>query len=445
MSEPAPPKKAPPFPAPWWEVGSWAMFDFANSSFTTIIVTVIFGVYFTKVVCGGAANADFLWSLGALVSQSVVLLTAPVLGAIADFSARKKRLLTVSWLVCCVMTSMLWLVTPGAVALGLAIFVVANIAYSAGENIAASFLPELVPPRLMGRVSGFGWAWGYIGGMAALLLCYPLFAGRIDAEHADDIRLTTVVTGAFFFLAGLPTILFLRERAQGHALPPGSSYASVGFRRVRETLGHVRQFRELAKFLVVFTTYNFGVAIVVYFAAIFADKQIGMTAGELAIFFILLQVTSTIGALAFGFLQDRIGARRSIQLTLVIWLMVTAGCYVVTDKGQFFIVGNLAGLAIGSSQSAARALTGVLSPRARSGEFFGFWGLGWKLSSAFGPLVFGAVSWAAGGDQRTAILVTGAFFLAGLVGMFFVDEVAGRAAAEAADAEAAAADARSPA
>jgi UMF1 family MFS transporter len=328
---------------------------------------------------------------------------------------------------------LLWLAGPGAIAPALALFVAANIAYSVGENLIASFLPEIARPEDMGKVSGFGWAWGYLGGLVSLGLCFPLVAPGFTVGNAANLRLTNVVTGAFFLLAGLPTILFLRERARPRPLPGGRGYIGHGFAEVLQSLRHVGHFRELAKFLVVFLLFNCGIVIVVSFASIFAERTLGFGPLELVAFFLVVQVSAALGAFVFGFVQDKLGARRTIVLTLSIWLLVTLGCYFIESKALFYIVGNVAGLAIGSSQSASRAPVGVLAPPSRSAEFFGFWGLFWKLSSAIGPLFFGLASWASG-SQRVAILVTGAFFLLGIAGMLFVDEPAGRRAAEAYDA-----------
>lgn len=429
MTEPAPVvKPALPFPAPRWEVFSWCMFDFANSSFTTVVVSVVFSIYFTKLVCGGGDDANFRWNLGMAISQTVVLLTAPLLGAIADYSGRKKRFLGASWIACCLFTAGLWFVEPGAAVLGLLIFIPANIAFSIGENLTASFLPELAKPESMGKVSGFGWAWGYVGGLACLFLCWAQISKGYKLENVEGLRATSLIVAGFFLVAGLPTMLFLRERARPQPLPPGKGYLSVGFGQVWRTLRSVRQFKVLAFFLVVFFVYNCGIVIVVGNAGIFAEKEMAFSGTEIALLFILLQVTSALGAFGFGFVQDRYGARKTIQIALVLWFFVVLGCCLVREKSHFWILGNIAGLAIGSSQSAARALVGVFSPRQWSAEFFGFWGLCGKLSAVIGPFIFGLAD-KLSGSMRTAIGITTAFFVLGILGMLFVNEKAGRQAA----------------
>ena len=410
------------------EIISWCFFDFANSSFTTIIITIVFSVYFVKVVAGGGREADRLWAIGNTISQFLVLLSAPLLGAIADYSAFKKRFLFTSYLTCIVFTALLTLVGPGQVWGALCIFIVANFAFSSGENFIASFLPEIARPQDMGKISGFGWSLGYLGGLTSLVFCLPFLKGGFGIENAQALRYTNLVVAAFFLVAGIPTFLWVRERKAAGTLPEGASYLEAGFSRIRDTFQQLRLFRELFKFLIIFGIYNCGVTTVVVFASIYAVQTIHLTPNELIWFFLITQISSSLGAFIFGLLQDKIGPKNTIYATLTIWLAVTVGAYLSTDRTTFFIVGNLAGLGLGSSQSAARALVGLFSPVEKAGEFFGFWGLFWKLSTAIGPLVFGLLS-SGTGDQRIAILATGAFFLIGFVGLSFINEQKGRMAA----------------
>lgn len=412
------------------EILSWCFFDFANSSFTTIIVTIVFSVYFVKIAAGGAGAGDRLWGMANAISQTLVLLTAPLIGAIADYSAKKKRFLFMSYLTCVVFTAMLALVGPGEVALAMGLFIIANFAYSTGENLVASFLPEIARPEDMGKISGMGWGLGYLGGLTCLLFCLPFLKDGFTFENAHGLRMTNVVVAVFFLIAGIPTFLWVRERKKASSLPEGKSYFSAGIERLKETFAQIQLFRELFKFLILFGIYNCGVTTVVYFASIYADRTIGLSAMELIWFFLITQISSSLGAVLFGFIQDRIGARNTIFITLSIWILVILGAYISTGRTTFFIVGNLAGLGLGSSQAAARAMVGLFSPVEKSGEFFGFWGLFWKLSTAIGPLVFGILS-SATGSQRMAVLVTGSFFVAGIIGLFFIDEKKGIAAARA--------------
>jgi UMF1 family MFS transporter len=410
------------------EILAWCFFDFANSSFTTLIITIAFSVYFTKIVAGGSGAGDRLWGTGNAISQTLVLLTAPLVGAIADYSSRKKQFLFLSYITCIIFTALLYFAVPGAVWFALMLFIFGNFAYSSGENLIASFLPEIAKPEDMGKISGMGWGLGYIGGLLCLLCCFPFLKGGFVLENAENLRRVNLIVALFFLLAGIPTFLWVKERKKQSTLPPGMNYLTAGFAQIRQTFIQIRQFRELFKFLIVFGIYNCGVTTVVYFASIYANETIGLTPLELIKFFIITQISSSLGALIFGFIQDKVGARNTIYMTLALWIAVVVGAYFSTSRNSFYIVGNLAGLGLGSSQSAARAMVGMFSPVQKSGEFFGFWGLFWKLSTAIGPFVFGHIS-SATGSQRTAIISTGLFFLSGIIGISFVNEKKGIEAA----------------
>ncbi len=410
------------------EIVAWAMFDFANSSYTTVIVSFVFSTVFTSVIAAGPA-ADLWWGRAILISNLVVLLLSPVAGAIADESGRKKSFLFTTYLCCVLGTAALWFVEPGAVGMAVLLFVLSNIAFSFGENFAGAFLPEISTSDNIGRISGFGWGLGYFGGLLSLACVYPLVAkGGITLENFGNLRLAWPVTGAFFLLAGLPTFLILRERAPRRS-EPFSYYLQNGFKRLAQTVRLAGEFRELIRFLCVFFVYSIGVTATIAFSGIYAITTFGFTPGELFLLGVALQIPAALGAVLFGFLQDRIGARKSLQIALLVWMGVTAGSALAPDKRGFWIAAMAAGLGIGSVQAASRALVGLFSPVDKSGEFFGLWGLAGKAAYALGPLLFGFIS-STVGSQRTAVWVNGIFFLLGFLGLFLVDERRGRAAAE---------------
>lgn len=409
------------------EIFGWAMFDFANSSYTTLIVTVAFSVYYTKLVVPGR-EADFLWGLGSLLSNLVAMLSGPVIGAMADDTGRKKVFLFLTYALCIGGTFGLYFVLPGQAALGLALFVISNAGYAMGENLCAAFLPELSTPANIGRVSGFGWGLGYLGGLACLLAAFPLLAGGFSLSNLENLRLTWVLTGAFFLVTAVPTFVFLHERAPRGPRRRLHEYVHVTFTRIAATARAVRHFSDLARFLVVFLIFISGLATMIAFSSIYASHTIGFSAKELILLFILLQISSAAGAFLFGLVQDRWGAKRTIKFMLVFWIVVCLAAFYVHSKGPFWAVALGAGLGIGSVQSASRSLVGLFSPLEKSGEFFGLWGLAGKGAFMIGPFLFGIVS-SGTGSQRIAILFTAMFFVVGLIGMNFVDEARGRAAA----------------
>jgi UMF1 family MFS transporter len=406
-ASPAPPAAAFP-PVKRSEIFGWCCFDFANSSFTTIIITVVYAVYFTQVVAAGDAHAAGWWGTALAVSQLGAILLGPLLGAIADATARKKAFLLVSALVCSLGTAALAFVGPGEIALALGLVIVANLAFSLSENLCSAFLPEISTPENAGRISAYGWSFGYCGGLLSLVLALVMLQG-LDWPATW----TFLMTGVFFFAASLPTQFLLRERARPRRLAPGESFAGLAFAQLGEMRRELPRHRTLAVFFGAMTLFLAGLSAVVAFAAVFATKALGMTQAEIIQLFIVLQIAGVAGALGFGTLQDKIGAKFALIGSLALWIVVCVWSWRCAGKTEFFLVGILAGAAMGSLQSAGRAVVATLTPPGRSGEFFGYWGFFGKLAGILGPLAFGWIATAT--DVRQAILLNAGFFLAGLL------------------------------
>jgi UMF1 family MFS transporter len=412
------------------EVWAWAGYDFANSGYTTVVITAIFNAYFVGVVAGKAAWATFAWTAALSVSYAAIVLTAPAVGAWADRHGAKKRVLAVTTIGCVVGTAALSLAGPGDLALAITALVISNFFFGTGENVVAAFLPELARGESLGKVSGWGWAFGYLGGLVSLAAC---FAWVVQAQAAGQtaaqfVPVTMLITAALFALSSLPTFFVLRERA----VPTGGAgrdAAGGTLARVLATVREARRFRDLARVLVCILCYQAGVQTVIAIAAIYAQEAMGFGTQQTLLLVIVVNVTASIGAFAFGYVQDRVGHVRAVGITLVAWCATTLVAWASTGPGLFWVAANLAGLCMGASQSAGRALVGYLSPEHRRAEFFGLWGLAVKLSSILGPMTYGAVSWASGGDHRIAMLVTGVFFVGGIVLLAGVDAARGRASA----------------
>ena len=388
------------------EIFGWCCYDFANSAFITVVITVVFGPFYTGVVAAGTPAANTLWSATLAVSQALVIVLGPVLGVMADVTATKKRyLLAMMWL-CVGATAALWFTGPGTLMLASALLVVAYAAFSFGENFCASFLSELSTPKNCGRISGYGWSFGYLGGLGALGLALWVI-------HAAPGRIQWVfVTVAIFMLiATIPVAVFLRERKEADTCV--RSWWSVAWSGLGRASHDLPQHRELLKFFFSFLLYMSGLGAVVAFAAIFSEQVLGFTTKENIALFASLQISSAVGALVCGYLQDRAGSVRVLAVALLLWCAVALGAYFCQDKTTFFFVGNLAGLAIGSSQAASRAAVTLLSPRERAGEFFGFWGVFGKLAAIIGPLTMGIMADLFG--LRPAVLGTLVFFAAGFL------------------------------
>ncbi|UCD70385.1 MAG: MFS transporter [Betaproteobacteria bacterium] len=391
------------------------MFDFANSGYTTVVVTAVFNVYFVGVVTQGEVWGTFAWTLALSVSYALIVLTAPLIGAYADVHAAKKKLLVVTTFGCIVATAALGLVGPGELALGVTLLIVSNFFFGTGENLIAAFLPEIARGKALGKVSGWGWGLGYIGGLLTLALClaYVTYAQGQSQGSEQFVPVTMLITAMVFLIAALPTFLWLRERARPQPLP-GGGYAGV-FARTWHTVQHAREYKDLMRFLVCILFYQAGVQSVITLAAIYAQEEMGFRTNDTIMLILVVNVTASLGALVFGHVQDRIGHKATITLTLLGWLMTIVVAWMARTPGVFWVAANLAGLSLGASQSAGRALVGYLSPARRRAEFFGLWGFAVKLSSIFGPLTYGAVSWITGGDHRQALLTVGIFFVIGLL------------------------------
>jgi MFS transporter, UMF1 family len=411
------------------EVWAWAMYDFANSGYTTVVITAVFNAYFVGVVCAGQSWATFAWTLALSVSYAIVIFTAPIIGAYADAHAVKKKLLAITTSGCVLGTALLSLVGPGDLALAFALIVLSNVFFGTGENIVAAFLPELARGEAMGKVSAWGWSLGYIGGLITLAVClaYVISARSQGDTEAQFVPITMLITAGVFALASSPTFLVLKERARPQQAEKG--VALRAFARVGETLRHARQFEDLLRFLGCIVLYQSGVQTVIALAAIYAQEAMSFTTQDTIVLVLLVNITASLGAFVFGQWQDRLGHRKTLALTLLGWCSMVLIAYFTTDRAGFWIAANIAGLCLGASQSAGRALVGYLTPADRHAEFFGMWGLAVKLASILGPLTYGAVTWLTDNDHRSAMLITGLFFVLGLVVLKSVDPERGRRAA----------------
>jgi UMF1 family MFS transporter len=410
------------------EILAWCLYDFADSSYTTLIVTVAYGLYFRSVVAGDlGAVADFYWGISISISMIVVAILSPVLGAIADASARKKVFLAAFALLSIAFTALLVTVGRGDLWAGMLLFIIANIGYEGAHVFYNGFLLEIASEADIGRISGYGWATGYIGGLAALLAAYPFMKAGLGPEGADTYRLTFAVVALFFLVFSLPLFVILRERAAADGVRR-AHLALEGLRRLRDTFRHVRRLKDLLRFLLAFVVYNDGVATVIAFSAIYAMHVIGFSVEQVMLLFIVTQLSAFAGAFGAGYLVDLWGARRTIILTLVLWCGTVAGAYVVDSVPAFFAVGVAASLGMGSTQTASRSLMGLLIPPGRNAEFFGFYAFTGKVSAVIGPLLYGGVAaWA--GSERPAVLSLVLFFVTGLGLLLLVDVPRGRVAA----------------
>lgn len=422
------------------EIFGWCMYDVADSAFTTVIVTALYAPYFSKIVVGDPPRADvlwglkgdFLWGVAASISEIIVALLAPILGAIADFSGSRKKFLAACAILIVLFTASLYFVGPGMAVLGLVLYIIANVGFAGGGVFIDSFLPGISNESNAGRISGMKWALGYTSGLIAVALCLPLSKNIVDNPSPDQLsaaRLIPVIVAAYYAVMVIPTLVFLRDRSVPKPLPAGQSYLTMGFRQLKQTLRHIRRYKELFKLLIAFLVYNDGIVTVIYFAALYATETIKFTTEEVAVMFIAMNVVAAAGAFSFGWIADRIGQKKTIFISLTIWIVAVVLAYFAESKMSFYVVAALAGVGMGSTQSVTRSLLALFTPKENAAEFFGFLGIAGKALAFLGPIVFGTVSQLTG-SQRPAILSVGAFFVIGMILLWFVDEKRGKAASK---------------
>jgi UMF1 family MFS transporter len=418
------------------EVFGWAAYDFANSGYTTVVLTAVFSAYFVGGVAGGADWATFAWTLTLAASSLLVMLTMPALGAYADLRAAKKRLLVLSTVGCVLATAALANAGPGDILWAVVFVILSNAFFSYGESLIAAFLPELARPNSLGRVSGWGWSFGYFGGMLALgaSLGYVLWAQAQGLPAAHFVPVTMLLTAGIYAGASLLTFALLRERAQPQAAAQavagsGGAGLAASLAQLARTWRQAQRYRDFTSLLACAVAYQAGISVVVALAAIYAEQALGFKQTDTMMLIFLVNIAAAAGAFAWGYVQDRIGHVRAIAITLVGWIVMTLLAALATTPPLFWGAAVIAGLCMGSSQSAGRALAGALAPEQQRAEFYGLWTFAIRLSAIIGPLTYGLITLLSAGNHRLAIISTGLFFVLGLVLLRKVNVARGMAAA----------------
>ena len=418
------------------EVLGWAAYDFANSGYTTVVLTAVFSAYFVGGVAGGADWATFAWTLTLAASSLLVMLTMPALGAYADLRAAKKRLLVLSTVGCVLATAALANAGPGDIVWAVVFVILSNAFFSYGESLIAAFLPELARPNSLGRVSGWGWSFGYFGGMLALgaSLGYVLWAQAQGLPAAHFVPVTMLLTAGIYAGASLLTFALLRERAQPQAAAlavagAGGAGLAASLAQLARTWRQAQRYRDFSSLLACAVAYQAGISVVVALAAIYAEQALGFKQTDTMMLIFLVNIAAAAGAFAWGYVQDRIGHVRAIAITLVGWIVMTLLAALATTAPLFWGAAVIAGLCMGSSQSAGRALAGALAPEQQRAEFYGLWTFAIRLSAIIGPLTYGLITLLSAGNHRLAIISTGLFFVLGLVLLRKVNVARGMAAA----------------
>ena len=399
------------------EVWSWAAFDFANSGYTTVVLTAVFNAYFVGVICSDAPWATLLWTSVIAASNILAIVCMPLIGAATDLKANKKFWTVLMSLICIAGTVGLAFTGSGTVVLAVFMVVVSNFAYNVGETLNSAFLPEIADERSMGKVSGWGWSFGYCGGLLTLgLSLWVVLAMQARGISAEGyVPYTMLITAFVFLVAAMPLVLWLKERATPRTQASFWSLVKESQSSLLETFRNLSKHKNFAWLVASGLSFQGGIAVVVTLAAVYADQAMGFTPDETILLVLLVNITAAIGAFAFGYVEDRIGHKNALIVTLCIWIAMVGVAYFAQTKPIFWIAANLAGIAMGSSQSAGRALVGVLAPEKDRAAFYSFWNMALWVANIIGPMTYGLITWVTGNDQRLALLCTGMFFVIGLI------------------------------
>ncbi|MES2996682.1 MAG: MFS transporter [Verrucomicrobiota bacterium] len=422
------------------QIWSWISYDVANQSFTLIINTLLFSIFFGKVVVQDDTRDDGLWALAFGSSMLLAALMSPIVGAAADERAWKKTGLVLTAIICATFTCALAFIPAGNVWLALALYIPANCAFALGENFLASFLPALATEKDVGRLSAFSWGLAYL----AALLLLVLTAGSMllfKVGGADEWRPYFIFAGLWFFAFTIPTIIGLKEPPIPQEKHGRRNFIIVGIRRLAESIHHLRGYRDLALLLLASLFYGTGMSVVVSFASKLANEY-GFDQVRLVLFMAVITISGVLGTLVPLKFQDRVGHRRICLMLLGVWVFAACGfalyAHLYDAHGNaggvnfpswpLWVIGNLLGFGLGSLGSANRAFVSYLAPPERAAEIFGIWGLMFKLAALM-TFPFAWMKDRAGTSE--ALLLLAGFIIIGFILTCFINEKRGRAAAEA--------------
>jgi len=410
---------------------AWAFYDFANSAFTTLVVTFVYAAFFTKLMAADEIAGTAIWSRGVTVTAVAVAALSPFLGALADRTGYRKRALLLTTAICVIATVALYFPEPGGehATIAIVIFVIGNVAFELGGVFYNAFLPEVAPPHMLGRVSGWGWALGYVGGLLCMVVAFatmvfpdPPWFG-LSTEAGQNVRATNLLVALWYALFALPLFFVVKEERPAER-PKGVLRATA--RELGATFRSLRHYRQIARLLVARLVYNDGLVTVFAFGGVYAAGTFRFSFEEILIFGIVLNVAAGAGAFAMGFLDDRLGGKTTLLITLGGLGAGTLLGALAPNGTWFWVAGITIGIFAGPNQSASRSLLARFVPEDKENEFFGFFAFSGKATAFMGPLLFGVLT-EAFGTQRAGIFAVLASFVIGALLLLRVDEAEGAA------------------
>ncbi len=412
-------------------VHAWAFYDFASSAYTTLVVTFIYSTYFTKAIAADETTGTSQWSVAVSLTAIVIALISPFIGAIADRGGYRKRFLLLSSITCIAATVVLFFPGQGEVAFALATFLVANVAFELSYVFYNAFLPDISPPERVGWVSGYGWGLGYIGGLLCLVAALVVFvlpgAPLAGLPDGANVRATNLLVAVWYALFSIPIFLFVRERVVAPERARGGVVRAAA-RQLVSTFHDIRRYRQIVRLLLARLVYNDGLVTIFAFGGIYAQGTFGFSTQDIILFGIVINLAAGLGALGFGRIDDRLGGKRTILITLA-GLFVAATIAVVAEgRAAFWAAALLIGLMVGPNQSASRSLLARFVPADKETEFFGFFEFSGKATAFLGPAMLGWLT-SVFQSQRAGVATVLVFFLLGALLLLRVDEAEGKAMA----------------
>ncbi|MFC3127024.1 MFS transporter [Pseudoroseomonas globiformis] len=405
--------------APTRKIWAWALYDWANSAFPTVVSTFVIAAYFTQGVAADPVTGQAQWGVMQTVAGLAIAVLSPVLGAVADAGGRRRAMLLLCTLVTSIATGLVWFGTPEpASALWvLACVGIATVGFELGTVFYNAMLPSVAPPEKLGRISGLAWGLGYAGGLACLLLALFLLVQPnpsplgLDRDAAEHVRATAVLVAAWMIVFGWPVLVALPDPPPPR--PRWSQAVREGLAEIRRVVVGLPRNPVMARFLLARLFYTDGLNTLFAFGAIYAAGAFGMEFEEILLFGIALNVTAGLGAAAAGLLEDRrLGARRTILLALGAIIILGAGLILVQDKAWFWGLALALGLFMGPAQSASRSYMAQLAPPAEVTAYFGLFALSGRITGFLGPAALAAMT-AATGSQRAGMATVLGFLALG--------------------------------
>ena len=422
---------------------SWSIYDFANQPFTTITLTFIYSTFFTDFIALSVEQGTILWGRGVAASSFFIAFLSPIMGAIADKGGYRKMFLIFWTLVCIIFSYLLYYPIKGEVYIALLFFCIANIGFEMGGVFLNAYLPSIAPKDKIGRISGYGWSFGYIGGLMALAICYILFISpdnpvnpfsgqMLNKETGEHIRIINIFIALWLAIFSLPTFIFVKDKEKQSKISLQvikDSYSSI-----KKTFEDIKNYNQIVKFLIARLVYNDALITIFAFGGIYAKEVFDFSFNDIFLFGIILNITAGLGAFLFGFIDDKIGSKKTIQITNIGFIIACFIAFIApvisldylgfSGKSLFWFAGCLIGIFSGPNQAASRSFIGRLMPKNKENEFYGFFAFSGKATAFLGPFLFSIIVGVTG-SLRLGILMIAILFFIGFILLDSVNEEEG--------------------